>query len=370
MGTSGAAWKRGRGLERLLAQETNVSDLLQLLSDRDPSPWERFLGVVPDDVVREASTANNADLLLTSGSAAAVVEVKLGHLMSDSQQEKYEALGEGVKLYLAALEADEARIGLDSECWTFLRLGDLFAAWTSSKDVLARSLASDAASVLQDWDGAISGTLSASKGEGGSPVEAVDQKFLARVVSRRIANDLRERGRMAYAGVASGGGVPLVAAWVPIRGEGDDRCFIAEIRWQEKPGGALRFGVDFDPRPGKSEDEEVRRSAYDLACSMEDAIHHSAVHAALAETRPDLAGALRREKASRPTARGDWEQVILHGHKWAALNSEGPIRPPFYRDGALRFQAISDIDFSEVSAVDLVDLLDLTLEHLAANEPK
>lgn len=204
----------GKRLERLLAQETNVSDLLQLLSDRDPSPWERFVGFLPDDVVREASAANNADLLLTSGSEAAVVEVKLGHLMSNSQQEKYEALGEGTELYLAALEADEARIGLDSERWAFLRLGDLFAAWTSSEDALARSLASDAASVLQDWDTVISGTLSASKGQAGTPVEVVDQKFLARVLSRRIATDLRERGRMAYAGVTSGGGVPLVAAWV------------------------------------------------------------------------------------------------------------------------------------------------------------
>lgn len=370
METIGAAWKRGRGLERLLAQETNVSDLLQLLSDRDPSPWERFVGFIPVDVVREAPAANNADLLLTSGSEAAVVEVKLGHLMSNSQQEKYEALAEGAELYLAALEADEARIGLDSERWTFLRLGDLFAAWTSSEDARARSLASDAASVLQDWDGAISATLSASKGKDGSPVEVVGQKFLARVLSRRIATDLRERGRMAHAGVARGGGVPLVEAWVPIRGEGDDRCFIAEVRWQEKPGGALRFGVDFVPRPGRSEDEEVRRAAYDLACSMEDSIHHSAVHAALVETRPDLAGALRREKSSRPAARGNWEQVIQHGFKQATLNRDGPIRPAFYRDGALRFQAISDIDFSAVSAVDLVDLIDLTLEHLAANEPE
>ena len=333
------------------------------------------MGFLPDDVVREASAANNADLLLTSGSEAAVVEVKLGHLMSNSQQEKYEALGEGTELYLAALEADEARIGLDSERWAFLRLGDLFAAWTSSEDALARSLASDAASVLQDWDTVISGTLSASKGQAGTPVEVVDQKFLARVLSRRIATDLRERGRMAYAGVTSGGGVPLVAAWVPIRGESDDRCFIAEIRWREMPGGELRFGVDFDPRPGQTEDEEVRRAAYELSYSMDESIHHSAVHAALVETRPDLAGALRREKASRPVARGDWEQVILHGLKGAPLesgarNNRRRTTPAFYGDGALRFQAISDIDFSAASAVDLVDLIDLTLEHLADNEPE
>ena len=60
--------------------------------------------------------------------------------------------------------------------------------------------------------------------------------------------------------------MPLVQAWTPVRGEGPDRSFIAEIRWWEtKPGGELRFGVDFDPRPGQAEDEEVRRAAYELA---------------------------------------------------------------------------------------------------------
>jgi len=70
---------------RLLAQETNVSDLIQFLSDRDPSPWAELVGFVPDNVAREAQNANHADLLLTANSQAAVVEVKLGHLMSTKQ---------------------------------------------------------------------------------------------------------------------------------------------------------------------------------------------------------------------------------------------------------------------------------------------
>lgn len=92
MGKSVAPWVRNRGLGRLLAQETSVSDLIQFLSDRDASPWAELVGFVPDEVSREVREANNADLLLTSGSRSAVVEVKLGHLMSDQQQEKYEAL--------------------------------------------------------------------------------------------------------------------------------------------------------------------------------------------------------------------------------------------------------------------------------------
>jgi hypothetical protein len=82
-------------VSRLLAQETNVSDLIQFQSDRDPPPWAELVGFVPGGITREALDANQADLLLTSDSQAAVVEVKLGHLMSTKQQEKYEANSTG-----------------------------------------------------------------------------------------------------------------------------------------------------------------------------------------------------------------------------------------------------------------------------------
>lgn len=55
-------WGRGRGLSRLLARETNISDLIQFLSDRDPSPWAEVVGFVPDEIKREGSkTENYAD---------------------------------------------------------------------------------------------------------------------------------------------------------------------------------------------------------------------------------------------------------------------------------------------------------------------
>lgn len=376
MDTNGAPWTRGRGLERLLAQETNVSDLIQFLSDRDPKPWESFIGFVPDDVAREASAANNADLLLSAGPKIAVVEVKLGHLMSSHQQDKYEALEPECDLFLAALSADKVRLTESSDRWKFLSLSRLFAGWESSQDDVARLLATEAASLLREWDRVISGVLETGAAQGGLPLEALEQKFLARVVSRRLKQDLHERGYQSFAGVTSGGGMPLIAAWKPIRGEGEDRTFIAEVRWwHNKPGGELRFGVDFDPRPGQEEDEEVRRAAYNLAHSMEDEIDHPSLHAQLVNDRPDLAEALSRDKRSRPAARGDWEQVIVHGFRGAPLkdgksNNRSRTTPAFHGDKALRFQAISNIDFSRVSARDLVDLMDLTLEHLSSNEPE
>jgi hypothetical protein len=375
MSKNAAPWVRGRGLERLLAQETNVSDLIQFLSDRDPSPWAELVGFVPDAVTREALADNHADLLLTSDSKTAVIEVKLGHLMTDKQQEEYEALASRPDLYMAALTADEARLPSDSGRWRFLSLSDLVSCWEKASDELARLLASEAARVLRGWDRMISRVFDTRSAARWMSLSALTQKFLARVVTRRVEQDLRARGRSAWAGVTSGGGLPLVQAWTPVRGEGPDRSFIAEIRWWEaKPGGELRFGVDFDPRPGQAEDEEVRRAAYELARSMDTDIDYASLKGQIAEERPDLAELLRRETPSRPKAKGDWERVIVHGFKGSPLpngrpNNRQRTSPAFYGDGALRFQAIAEIDFERASARDLTDLIDFTLTYLSSRQP-
>lgn len=368
-------WVRSRGMGRLLPQESNVSDLIQLLSDRDPSPWADFVGFVPDDVAREAKRANHADLLLTSDSRTAVVEVKLGHLMSTEQQEKYEMLPSWPDLYLAALSSDEVRLQVGSGRWGFLRLSELIGRWEQVDDQLARLIAGEAAGVLRAWDQMISGVFDVRSAKTWVPLNVLTQKFLARVVTRRIAQDLRDRGRLARAGVTSGGGLPLVQSWTPVRGEGSDRTFMAEVRWWEtKPGGELRFGVDFNARPDQYEDEEVRRAAYDLARSMDVDIEFASLRDHFASERPDLAELLRRDKPSRPRARGEWEQVIVHGFEGAPLtggkkNNRQRTSPDFFGDGARRFQAIAEIDFDRASARDVTDLVDCTLEYLASRQP-
>jgi hypothetical protein len=362
-------------MDRLLAQETNISDLIQFLSDRDPSPWSELVGFVPDDVAREARHANHADLLLTSESRTAVVEVKLGHLMSAKQQEKYETIPTQPDLYLAALSSDEVRLAAGSGRWGFLSLSELIGRWGSVDDDPARIIAGEAAGVLREWDHMTSGVFDLRSAQTWVPLSALTQKFLARVVTRRIAQGLRDRGRLAWAGVTSGGGLPLIQGWTPVRGEGNDRAFMAEVRWWEtKPGGELRFGVDFAPRPEQPEDEEVRRAAYDLARSVDPNIEYASLRDHLAAEQPGLAGLLRRDKPSRPRARGDWEQVIVHGFEGAPLaggkkNSRQRTSPDFYGDGALRFQAIAEIDFERASARDLTDLIDCTLSYLASRQP-
>lgn len=373
-----APWVRGRGLERLLAKETNISDLIQLLTDRDPSPWAELVGFVPNDIAREALKSDNkADLRLTANARSAVVEVKLGHLMSAKQQAAYESIATSPDLYLAALSSDEVRLPSDTDRWRFLSLSELVGAWARcDQDEFARLLAAEAAGVLRSWDAKITGVFSDRSSAAWEPMSTLTQKFLARVVTRRIAKDLGDRGRAAWATVTNGGGLAIVQSWTPIRGRSDDRSFIAEIRWREsKSGGELRFGVDFDPQPGSEEDEEVRRASYDLARSMDAAIDFVSLKMHLTERRPDLAQLLHRERRCRPDAKGDWEQVIVHGFAGAQLpdgskNDRTKTTPDFYGDGALRHEAIVDIDFGQASALDLTDLLDGTLGYLSARQPR
>lgn len=369
-------WVRGRGLERLLARETNISDLIQLLSDRDSTPWADLVGFVPDEITREALKSDNqADLRLTADGRCAMVEVKLGHLMSAKQQTAYEAITTRPDLYLAGLSSDEVRLPSDNDRWRFLGLSDLIDRWRLSNDELARLLADEAATVLKSWDAMITGVFSHRSSDGWVPMSALTQKFLARVATRRIANDLRDRGRAASAQVTSGGGLAIVQGWTPIRDESADRSFIAEIRWREsKPSGELRFGVDFYPRPGRGEDEEVRRAAHDLARAMDTAIDYAHLKAHLAERQPHLAQLLHREKQCRPNAKGDWERVITHGFRDASLpdgtaNNRTKTRPDFYGDGTLRHEAIADVDFEQSSALDLIELIDATLFYLSSEQP-
>jgi hypothetical protein len=369
-------WARSRGMSRLLAQETNISDLLQFLSDRDSGPWADLVGFAPTTVERESREASHADLLLISDDRRAAVEVKLGHLMDDRQQARYEDLASDTDLYLAALNMDRRRLDSDStNRWNFLNLEQIFEAWTEVDDEVSRVLARQTVLVLRAWNSKISAVFESPDSDDAKPLSSLAEKFLARVVTRRIGSDLRDRGRLARAGVTSGGGLPLVQAWTPIRNEGTDRCFIAEARWWEnKPGGELRFGVDFEPRPDMAEDEEVRRAAHELSCSMDSLIDFVALRGHLEVKDPRLAGLLDREKDSRPVAKGDWEQVIRHGFAGARLsngkkNNRVQTRPAFYGDGALRFQAIANINFESAGARDITNLLDRTLTYLAEGQP-
>lgn len=364
-------WKTPRGLVRLLSHETNLCDLLQMLSDLDSHPWQGIVGFIPEQVDREVRAVGHADLLLrASDGQVVVIEVKLGHLMSDRQQARYEAEPDSTHLYLAALRADANRVTEDMSCrWTFLSIGDVFARWTNSEQPLARALAHEITAVIRDWDDMVDSVLQPH----GAPLERLTAKFPARVVTRRIAAELQSRGRVTLAGVTSGGGLPVVQSWSRIDGTGDeDKCFIAEVRWWDnKVGGELRFGVDYDA----DNTPATRREAYDLARSMSDVIDADAWERHMSKTLPSLAAALTHAGDGRPRAKGahsyTWDDVITHGLGSGALRRPDgkritrlQINPGFHGDGDLRFEALAALDFTRLSAPDVVELLDHTLTYL------
>lgn len=67
--------------------------------------------------------------------------------------------------------------------------------------------------------------------------------------------------------------------------------------------------------------------------------------------------------------------MIVHGFKGAPLpngraNNRRSTGPGFYGDGALRFQAIAEVDFGRASTPDLIELLDFTLMYLSSRQPE
>ncbi|MEV4954025.1 hypothetical protein [Paenarthrobacter nitroguajacolicus] len=227
--------------------------------------------------------------------------------------------------------------------------------------------------VLGVWDEQTAGVHRPPEEEGSLPLNVLTQKFLARVFSRRIAMDLRNWRPATYARINDGGWLRFIKSWQVIRGEDAGGYFMAELPWGSKPGGELRFGVNFAVPVGKTESKELRRAAYDLACNLDSHISFLAFKEHLEDVDPRL-GLLECKKSSRLTAKGDWEHVVRHGFAGADLpdgkkNNRRRTRPAFYGDGALRFQAMIDVDFGSACGQDIEDLLDATLTYLAERQP-
>ena len=362
-----------RGIQRILAREVHVSDLLQHLTDLDPKPWESMVGFVPETVARERLLAKlstdrkvkgTVDLVLGSkGQQEVAIEVKVGHRFSADQQNRYERPTDG-RLILAGLHADRTLV-CSAERWEFLTLGDVFEAWVDSQSEEAATLARAAAKVMHEWDAAIDAVFS-PRGEG-RPLISISQKFLAVVITRRIAAELEQRDLTTWAGVTSGsGGLAIVQACAPIQDD-PERCLIAEVRWHEgMQAGELRLGIDFS----LPESREARAEVWEMAKAMDDAIRIDALHTHLGGKHSHLADLLLRiGPGRRPANDGAWGAVIDLGFK-STENPGGVIggrlqnNPGFVGDGTQRFEAVSKVDYSRATATDLIELIEASLGFL------
>jgi len=367
-----------RGLQRVLARETNISDLLQYLSDEDPRPWLDLVGFVPTTTSREFKLARvgnrrdvkgTADIVLKDPEGGELlIELKLAHAFSQDQRERYEESTNG-RLVLAGLAAD-ATLVRTAKRWEYLKLATILQAWRSSISRDAASLAVTATAVIESWDKVISAVFEPSGSSRRRALYSVRHKFIARVVTRQIADRLTQRDWGSAATVTSGGGLAIVQAWVRIEGD-RRRCLIAEVRWwEELRGGELRLGVDY----WLPETKESRAEAWELANGMDASIRIDALRAHLAVVAPELAKLLTGLNSGRKDATCDWEEVVERGFE-STSNPEGVAgnrrnnNPGFVGDGTQRFEAVSSVDFTNASAADLVDLIEASLIYLRDRLP-
>jgi len=367
-----------------MASEVHVSDLLQELTDLDATPWEQFVGFVPVGAERErplvklekGDEKGTVDLLLSGPDGGeAALELKISHKFSEKQRRRYERSA-GKNCLLLGMTADEHLVEAHPK-WRFYALATVFEAWATSSNSDARILASKATEVLRSWDLTVDAVFRRT----GAParLDTLTEKFLATLVSRRLAREVGHRSWLYIAGRSSGSsGLALVQGFAALNGDAD-RCLIAEARWMEGLHKInIRLGVDFST----VEEPETRAEAWNLAKSMTDAISIEAFRDHLEVVRPDLAALVRSRGRGRSEPNDEiWLPVVERGFK-KRDNPEGvqnpkggngsrtSIKPGFVGDGTLRFEASGHVKAETVDAVDLCDLIDEALKHLCAELPK
>lgn len=188
-----------------------------------------------------------------------------------------------------------------------------------------------------------------------------------------MAADLEARGLKAWAGMTSGfGGLALAQAWLPI-GEDPNRLLTAEVRWHcGIKSGELRFGVDYF----LEESVRARTEVLEMAKPMDGAIRVDSLREYLCRLRPDLDQLLNVSAAGHKPANEDaWLRVIQRGFR-SKDNSLGvgggrsQSNPGFAGDSTQRFEAVSRLDFSSSSAVDVVDLMVASLAYPSDRVPR
>lgn len=353
------------GLERLLAHETNLSDLLAYLTEREPKRWEGIAASAPAEVLREggAGTRKRADLVLRGPKSEIVgaVEIKLGHHLSTEQRKWYETVfAPEVPLILASLDDTESALEGASDKWVRISLADLVGRWRSSTDAEVATIAAAMHGVLTSWSGTIA-AVSEEREVGAAPLDTIGDPFLARVLTRNLQPALLAGGaETVYAGTTSGGGNAILQAWVPLPSAAEGEHVIAEVRWAPRRRVMdLRFGLDFGESSRSS-----RAAVWARAQQMDDVIRAERFIEHVENLDSKRATLISSKKPSgRPTAKGDWSEIVERGFRRGDATF---FNPGFHRDGDTRFEATARIDTSKASGPDVVALLCHALRYLVS----
>ncbi|MFE3876714.1 hypothetical protein ACFXPX_20270 [Kitasatospora sp. NPDC059146] len=354
-------------LERLVADENSLSDLLAFLFERDPQPLIDLLGLAPGPYRcrREVKQpAGRLDLVVYRRSddrPVAVLEMKGASDEHGDQLNRYRAWAETLDPVPALFYCtfDAAR---PTEPWRSLRLVTLFQAWHSAADPHAAWLAHGITDVLHSWETEADGAIGSSSGW-----------YVPDVVSRRTALALDDALRRDHPGsvearaMSTSGGNPMVMAWRH-HPSGSDHAWIAvDLRCPGRgmPSQPWLFRPCVDVLTGARPTVEAVLEAHDLAVELQPAMALSSIQEGLRRRgRPELAAALRADKHDGLNGPADPEVLAGWRDRLASGASTPRLHPVFFHDRQRRLATQFRLDVGSLTRTDLADLTLAVLDHL------
>ncbi|HVF14999.1 MAG TPA: hypothetical protein VM942_10390 [Acidimicrobiales bacterium] len=365
-------------LERMLAKEDRISDLIGFLAALDPRPLSTVLRVTAgnprisrEEVLRVAPgggrRSGRADLLVRDGAGiVALLEIKAAAGAHGDQFDRYDAWAKAqrppVTCHLISLEAD-TRAAPDG--WsTMLTLPMLLRAWQGGEHPHAGWLACAAAEVLESWIAQCDGKL----GRATSPA-------VADLVTRRVAVDLGAVSRLSAAGVEAQaprtkGGTASVVSWLPFPSEHADSgawlCVEFRSARRANPGTPwlLRLGVEVGA--GDRTDRQARAAAHDLAVPLRHELKCAALRQHLQHVGQDgLASFVRPGPRTIDGLKGDPDADALAAWRTNALTNDAyGEHPALFHDWGRRLASQILVDVTDLDRHQIVELLAAALDHL------
>lgn len=307
------------GLTRILRTENDWSDLISLLTERDPEGLRSALKLDAGsiEVVRERHIkSGRLDILvLLDGSPVAIIEVKLGAEAHGDQFSVYDAWAEkhGVPVgqrYIVGPNEDPIPDVPDTWSQAFT-IASLLEAWAHSDDDLARPLATEARRYFLDLEEQATGPADAAK------------STLADVIRLRRAQHHVLREASPEVTFAVGGrsqiGAPNISAW---RDNQNERVTAELQRFAPRAGVATPLAFKVMVRVLGDDDQSA---SVELAHRQEDwlaprSIMHSAgeLRALVADPNGD---------GIKAEGRGGKGHERYYGYKSTGLGTTMHLRP-------------------------------------------
>lgn len=366
----------GQALERLLSQETQISDLIAFLAALDPVPFLAALDMEVQQArvrreVRLGSRAGNADLVVSGETGpVALLEIKASAAQHGDQFDRYAAWANARKpparCYLVALDGES--LGAPRGWALEPSLPQLVRCWQGSGNPHVAWLASAAADILESWIAQADGKL----GHASGPI-------VGDLIARRIATALLAACNLGTEiqteATRQNRGAAEVLAWLPFPGQPSHLdawlCvdFRSTVRDHPARPWVLRLGVQVDPSD-QVPATQTKVAAHDLAMLILSALTCTAVQQALRRAgKEDLAASIRPRGRTRDglfrlpdgQALSEWRANAVK----ASFTAAHPILAyDNFGNGSYRLASLIEVDVTGLDRHQLTRLILVALGHM------